>query len=106
MVETTLSACVIGLADGEEVRCQAASHHLPGVHKDVRRKQAKRKHTCGGKMPTHSFSLAAPNQHSSNTAKQIRDSCKHMCRSTVGRTFFLPSLDLLVSSDAVVNTSH
>lgn len=90
MVEAAFCACVIRLANGEEVWRQAASHHLPGVYKDVRRKQAKRKHTCKGKTPAHSFSLAAPNQDTSNTAKQIRDSWKHMCRSTVGRTFFFP----------------
>lgn len=34
-------------------------------------------------------------------ATQLRDSYKHMCRSTVGRTVF-SSLDFLVSSDAIV----
>lgn len=83
VVEAALCACVIGLTDGEEIRCQAARHHLPSVHKDVCRKQAKREHACGGKMPAHSFSLAAINQDLTNTAKQIRDSWKHICRSSV-----------------------
>lgn len=98
MVEAALCACVIGLTDGEEIRCQAARHHLPSVHKDVCRKQAKREHACGGKMPAHSFSLAAINQDLTNTAKQIRDSWKHICRSTIFFFFFpKPSLDFLVS---------
>lgn len=48
VVEAALCACVIRLADVEEVGRQAARHHLPGVYKDVRRKQAKSKHTCRG----------------------------------------------------------
>lgn len=98
MVQAALSTCVIGLADGEEVRCQAARHHLPGVHKDVRRKQAERKHTCGGKMPGHSFSLAAPNQDLNANRIRFLEADVQIC----SWKDISPTLD----SDDIVNASR
>lgn len=46
VIEATLGAGVVGLADGQEVGRETSRHHLARVDEDVCREQAECKHTC------------------------------------------------------------
>ncbi len=52
VIEVTIHAGVIWLADAQEIRRQIASRYLAGIDKDVGGEQAKREDTCGEKTTT------------------------------------------------------
>lgn len=95
VIEATLGAGVVGLADGQEVGREASRHHLARVDEDVCRKQAECKHTC---RHTYTQREIIALEKKTKTQRNIKKNSSHhdaiatKYQAAVGYDYQLPTL--------------